>query len=59
MSKLPQLTEEDNKDSKVAVIKTNKGDITVKLFLEETPHCKISSDMLKAVIMMALSSSCD
>ena len=37
MSKFPQLTEEDNKDSKVAVIKTNKGDITVKLFLEEAP----------------------
>lgn len=36
MSKFPQLVEA-NENDKLAVIKTNKGDITVKLFLEEAP----------------------
>lgn len=36
MSKFPQLVEAEEND-KLAVIKTNKGDITVKLFLEEAP----------------------
>ena len=36
MSKFPQLVEA-NENDKLAVIKTSKGDITVKLFLEEAP----------------------